>query len=402
MGKPIKTLEYFLKDFSPDRDYKEEWTDTQIKGRKILKQYDIDLTKSETILHPFMVYIIFVMIKGYPYLPRFEKIAWEIPIKYKGLPFVLGHKKWGFSITSNEDRETNQQYALEIIQQIKRSIPFAETLISPLIQQQVNSGNITIVSRYKESRNRYIYHREKVQENSNSDKDALKEEWNAFEVKIKGRRSLKECMKSYERAQMLEYVDQYHVIAMIDSYFSYIEHISVLLLPFLKYINLQEIEVGKFISETWKSKLKILLKADQSRSSIKHIENLEKIKEAVRNPSAHGYYQKKGHSFLVHMPRLGAIPFVLTKSKSSRFSYSLIDDELLDFKSVCEAFDDFDKFLDEYDTRFGLQYIKEGLPVAFDEVSTKAYRKRMVSDASTKKFIKEATQQIERAINMDW
>lgn len=186
---------------------------------------------------------------------------------------------------------------------------------------------------------------------------------------------------------------------MADAYFSLLEHILVLLLPFMKeavcFTTLSE-----FIGFDWGQKYKILLDI-KNREVKKHFDTLKEIKEIYRNPLAHGNFRKEGHSLYVHLPHLGAIPMKLTQSNSVKhFSFYNLQEVELDF--ICQCFDLFDSFLEKRDAKYGMIYIKNGLSVLYDEETIKSYKKAMTSESSFIEFVNEMEQKFENHKNMDW
>lgn len=398
MKKVKKTFEYLLKDFEPNLNYRENWTDLG-NGTRTLKRYPFKLTNDLKIKHPFIIYIMFVNIKKYPTLPIFEKVLWEIPILYKGQNFVLAHRKFGFDISSDKENDELSNLATEAISQIIKAIPHTEVQISDLIKERVNLGKVTIESRYSEIRNRYLFNREKLFETNNSDYQELSLAIKKFKPELY--ENVEDFEKNYQKIQRLKSMQSYYLLSMIDAYFSLLEHTFVLLVPFAKHLNVSTINLEEFIGENWKKKLQLILQHKTNKESAKFIEILDEIKEQIRNPASHGHFHKKGSSLYVHMDGLGAIPFTLTKSRTN-FKFSFASKEYMPFSEICSHFDNFDKFLENYDTKFAMKYIKRDLPVAFDKKSSTTYKRRMVSENSTEKYIKETVRELENMMNMDW
>jgi len=157
----------------------------------------------------------------------------------------------------------------------------------------------------------------------------------------------------------------------------------------------------EFIGFNWKQKLQVILQHKVNTETNKKLEILDEIKEQIRNPISHGYFQKKGKSFYVHMNGLGAIPVTLTKS-ATKFKFSEFSSDYMSIETVLNHFDDFDKFLDTEKTRFGMRYIKRNLPVVFDKKSATKYRRRMRTEKSADNYINEVVQKLENMMNMDW
>lgn len=74
-----KSPDFVLKDFSPDDKACEHWSDPI---KEVLIDIPLDIEPEA-----YIVFIIFVYSKKYEFGGRYEKVAWEIPIKYKGTLF---------------------------------------------------------------------------------------------------------------------------------------------------------------------------------------------------------------------------------------------------------------------------------------------------------------------------
>lgn len=392
---PIDYLEFFTKDFEPDDAPKAIWKEME-NGAKMLQQYSIKLPKELKIRHPYIVFIIFVNLKRYKFLGRWEKVAWEIPIKYKGTPFILTHRKFGFDILSNFESDEITEIAIEAMTNIHKSMKFAENLIEPEIKSLVHEGAITLDNEYSNIRNRYEFFRE----NAQLQFDCLEETKKNSELILD--KGIEEAIKSHNDYLKKINAGNYYLTGMLDAYYSLLEHILVLILPFIKSKKLSKIDLESYIGDNWKEKYKAVIPLNEDKVALKLLERLDKIKEDYRNPLTHGYFKKNGHSFYVHMKNLGAIPMTLTKSNSA-FRYHFGGLGQFTFVEICKCFDDCDTYFDSSDlTKYGMKYIKRGLSIAYDSYSCKRYQDAMKSVGHFDKFIDKMTHEHENAMNMDW
>lgn len=399
MAQKLKTpqdyLDFFTKDFEPDEAPKAIWIELG-NGVKSLKQNCIKLPDKLKIRHPYIVFIIFVNLKKYKFLGQGEKVAWEIPIKFKGSPFILTHRKFGFEIISNYESEEINELAFEAMTNIQKAMKFAENLIEPEIKALLLKGAITLDNEYSNIRNRYEFYREQAQ-NEFESLETTKS--NSDLVLDKG---LDEAIKSHNAYLKRINAGNYYLTSMLDAYYSLLEHTLVLILPFIKGISLSDINLETYIGSNWKEKYKIVFPLNTDKGALKLLERLDKIKEDYRNPLTHGYFQKNGHSFYVHMKNLGAIPMSLTKTNRN-LKYHFGGLGHYTYIEICKCFDDCDKyFADNELTKYGMNYIKSSLSIAFDTQSCKKYQGAMKSSKHFDKFIKMMIQEHERAMNMDW
>ena len=121
---------------------------------------------------PYIVFIIFVYLLKYNFLGPFEKVAWEIPIKYRDEHFILTHRKFGFKIITSGESGKTKKLALEAITTIKKAIPYAEELISPHIKELVQKGSISLENQYSNIHNRYYFFRENAQNELSNHKES--------------------------------------------------------------------------------------------------------------------------------------------------------------------------------------------------------------------------------------
>ncbi|MNP99741.1 hypothetical protein D3C85_123760 [compost metagenome] len=367
--KGMKSLNFLLKDIVPDDHYHEPWEDSG-NGTRSLKRYDVELPEDLKVKHPFIIYLLFVEIKQYPILSLFEKVKWEIPIRFKNRSFVLAHRKFGFTISTYVEREDDKQLAAEVITLIHKATPLTEGFVQELLGKKISAGKITIENDFLNIMGRYFF----------------------FRTKTSG--EIKASTKSK--------AGFYYMLSMIDAYFSLLEHLLVLLLPFMKHVDMKSTDLENFIGSNWKGKFNIVLDTKNNNTALKHLVKLNEIKEQIRNPASHGNFLKKGSSFNVHMDNLGAIPFTLTRSKTD-INYSFDDNSEIAFKNIIDEFNSFDSYLKtDPRTVYAMQYVLRGLPVFYDKKSVSTYRKRMVSQQSTERYINETVRDIENHMNMDW
>lgn len=398
-GKKIDDLfDYLLKDFEHDEDPKTVWV--PLKGStRTLQEYRIQLPAELEIYSPFIVFIIFVYLKGFNFFGKEEKVAWTIPIKYKSTPFILTHRKFGFRIISNYESDEITQLGKEAMIQIKKAIPYAETLFEPFVKEQVVQGKITLLNQYQAIKSRYEFFRKNA---ISAFKKADNGKVTRKVKKQKNNGALTEIISTHNSSIKHWTAGNNYATAMLDSYFCLIEHAFVLLLPFLQHIDVSKINLEQFIGENWKQKFKLVIPLTVDKESLKLFERLDKIKEELRNPLTHGYFLKEGNSFYVHTPHLGAIPMNLT-SRNNHLRYGFYSIQNPNFEKICACFDDFDKLLmGKKSTKFGMLYIEAGLDIAFDKDSSVRYQSEMKSVEHFKKFIWYEAMQQDNAINMDW
>lgn len=366
---------------------------------RTVQEYRIELPSNLQIYHPFIVFIIFVYLKKFKFYGREEKVAWTIPIKFKGTPFILTHRKFGFRIISNYESEEIKNFAIEAMTLINKAIPYAEALFEPFVKDQVNKGRITLDNQYYAIKSRYLFFRKKAAAEFKKAKvNRVRKETKKTEING----MLSEMITIHNSAAKNRAAGNNFATAMLDSYFCLIEHTFVLLLPFLAHIKIEEIDLEKFIGENWKQKLKKVIPLTDDKEALQLFEKLDRIKEDLRNPLTHGYFLKDGNSFYVNTPNLGAIPMSLT-NRNNHLHYGFYSIRNINFENICKCFDEFDKFLKTRKaTKYGMLYIERGGGIAFDKESSEMYQAAMTSVKNFNEFILYELYQQDNMTNMDW
>jgi hypothetical protein len=388
-----KNLDYILKDFAPDLEPKEifkpaEWN----LNVQVLQQYEIQHTVLDVRFHPYIVFIIFVYIKKFGFGGRWEKVAWEIPVLYKGFPFILTHQKFGFRILSNTDSEEVTSLAIEAMQQINKAISIAEVLITPIIENEVKSKNLTLPNDFNSLESRYKYFRKQADK-----KYKIVRQYIPMKLSL----SISTVPTPAKAYRALD-TGKYYVSALLDAYFSMLENFLVLALPFINSVDLSTLNIEGIIRANWKDKFKLIFDFGSDVPAMKMYEKLIKLKEDLRNPFSHGYFLSGGQSIFVHMPHLGAIPMRLTQT-SKKLNYR-VDAIPPQYENICSVLDESLLFISKHQkTKFAYMYLKSGLSIAYDEKSVFAYRGAATKSMSLfKEFIKYMSWQHDNAANMDW
>ncbi len=381
-----KRLDLKLKDFTPDLNANVHWSD-------VTEGNPVEL-KPESVPSPYIVFIIFPILKEYPHIRRCEKIAWEIPLQYKGTSFMLAHRKFGFQIRSINGTPEQAQLAQKAIYRIGKAISTAEEMLQPIIRSQVNCGAITLANDYHHLRRRCEYFREQAKEHLQEVNEPEDSEDSCITIQEKLNADSARYNRDVERKQRAGY----YAFGMIDSYFSLLEHVLVLVKPFV-HLNGTESNLADFIGSNWGDKFNAIFDIGSNQRAKQIYDSLIAIKEAYRNPSAHGNFQKAGGSLHVHIPSVGAIPMQMSKSKNDlRFSFT----KGQEFAEVCAKLDEVDLFLDENETSFGMIFVKSGAEVAFDKSSKRRYAASMNDQDEFKQFVDQICRRIDDAYNMDW
>lgn len=378
----IKALDYCLKEF--DTDMRAFAKGSAWDGKPI------EVAPSRLPLSS-LVFICLVMIKGYRYWGKDEKLLWTIPFKYKSYSLLLSHRKFGLELLSNSATPPSQEMVEEILKQLNKAIKITDKLMQPYADEQVKAGNVTVVNSYHKLNMMYRFFRRKAKEH--------------FRRASRAPTSL-EPSRTGHIAPLINWRGQheregaYYSIAMIDAFFSRLEHMLVLILPFVGFDPVHE-DLVAFISSAWSDKFKRIFDVGHNRRAKSLYDQLDSIREKYRNPVTHGYFEKAGASLYFHFPNLGAIPVRLSKFREG-LHYSFLPITETSFEEVCQLFDKVDILLKSGMAGKGFLFAKTGLNVAFDGNSIAEYRLACSSEKSLRQFIDRVAHWDTIVSNMDW
>ncbi|MEM5649600.1 hypothetical protein AAHB57_17560 [Bacillus cereus] len=164
--------------------------------------------------------------------------------------------------------------------------------MASVLKEIVNKGDITFSNESSLLRDRYLYFKDKAYNLYNQNEREVANKNGYTNVYVKMQRN-KEAF--------------FYTQAMLDAYFSFQEHLMVLLLPFSDFDKNSE-SISTFIADTWTSKFKKVFKPSRKPEVMKYFDKLQLIKEKHRNKFAHGGFEKQDGSLSVKVSGIGFIP----------------------------------------------------------------------------------------------
>ncbi len=378
----MKALDYCLKGFDADNEAISRGSAWDGKPIEV---------KGDKLPLPSLVFMCLVVFRGYRYWGKDEKLLWTIPFKYKSYPLLLSYRKFGLQILSNSGTAPSQALVNEVLRQLNKAIRVTEKLVQPYAEQQVKAGNVTVVNSYHKLNMMYRFFRRKA-------KERFRRAARAPTSLALGEGGLIAPLLSWRVRHQHE--GAYYGTAMIDAFFSRLEHLLVLILPFVGFDSVHE-DLVAFISAGWKDKFKRVFDVKHDRLAKSLYDQLDSIRERYRNPLTHGYFEKEGASLYFHVPGLYAVPVRLSKFREGlHYSFYPITETSLD--EVCQVFDKTDKLLKSGAPGKGFLFAKSGLDIAFDASSRAKLRIACSSNKSLKEYIEWMAHWDTILTNMDW
>ncbi|MFP3810437.1 hypothetical protein [Bacillus sp. SIMBA_005] len=342
-----------------------------------VKQSDVNF------IEPYMIYTIFVRLLEFDYRYKpMEKILYEIPFKYKDIYGVFSMEKFGLrlSITNN-----NEELLKDLFKKLNSACKIVESILKPLITEVIANGEITIENQTGILRQRYLYFRNKVEEIYN-------------EIENNENFPVRNLVDELNRKMNLEKEVIFNTQAMLDAYFSFQEHLLILLLPFTK-VDYRVEPIPRIINYNWSDKFKKIFDINNNRNLLPYYEKLRELKE-IRNKYAHGGFQKEAGSLFAHIKGVGAIPVEVTSQPNETFSLVLIRD--VNYKEICEVIDKFEKYLYNSEWKRAIKIVEFITDMRFDTEYISELKMAISSDENLECFLEKESYIYERTVNMEW
>jgi hypothetical protein len=239
-------------------------------------------------------------VMGFAWTGHGEKVRWTIYCAFENYPISLSLTKFGFGITYPTSIGVDR--ARRLRRQLSRAVRAVEEVIQRLSLDEMQQGNVGLANRYHEFDQRYRFLRgtalEKYQEPDPPPTPIV-----SPQGKVIGSQGV--IMQNIRFASYL-------CIAMVDAFFSRLEHLLILLLPFSAF-DPGNGALVKLIKDGWEAKYRALFDIAADKHAKKLYDALKALREGVRNPYAHGGFEKGWWSLFFPLPNVGMIPASLTR-----------------------------------------------------------------------------------------
>lgn len=337
---------------------------------------------------PYLVYFLMVDLLGFRDLGKWEKVAFSIPIDFNGKAFLIDHRKMGLGVFAQDgdDEPDAEQIVALVNEAVRHSIPYFDWLADKAqSESRLNVANhaMRLFARYEffsEQYHRYM-------------KQAAK-----AKARAKKAREQKKRHKRFNQAWRLEREANWIALAAIDAFFSWTEHVFILIGILQGGLTTGD-DVARVANSNWGEKFKVALDITQSDTK-QFYDRLLVIRRQLRNYIAHGAFGKNGKAFSFHSAA-GAVPLVLPQSITGkpRIGGSLSFGEA----PTLELLSDFIEHLWSGDRAPAKLYCQESdAPLVLTFVSDRTYERAMKSVEEMHDFLEHLTSEIDRAANMDW
>jgi len=321
-------------------------------------------------------------------LGRGEKIAWEIRFEFRGRRCALAFQKFGLWLYLDPDGLDDGGAGAvveEILAGIERAVRVAEQeVFRPYAEAQVRGGNVTISNQYHRLRGMYEHFRAVAEHPATpsappADEGSLTAGWNQM---------------VHEKSLRF-----FNAVAMVNAYFSLLEHTLVLVWPFVNYTPGTD-DLENFVGKRWSDKLKTVFDVTVPGTAKTLYDRLRDVAEEYRNTYSHGGFDKERGAFLIHFPR-GAVPARLSDIRDrAQFEFFPVTEPKL--SDITALFDEVDEWLSAGPAEFGMQYVTSGYDVPFNGEHIATARSAMDSQEDFDEYLARLGYEIDQMTNMDW
>lgn len=325
-----------------------------------------------------------------------EKVRWTVCGAVDGQPVAFELRKFGFTILRPEGRDDLDE---RIQGQLQSALREMEHFLAPVAEAQVALGEVLIVNRFIEFDGRYRFFRQLADDAyAQGAERPRKDERDSADMSVGALNEATHAINTMLAARRHGF---FYSTAMVDSYFSCLEHRLVLLRAFTGR-PLAEGELLRLLAAKWNEKLKMILVPPFPRELELALGRMRRIKERIRNPFAHGGVENDKGSLFFHLPRIGVIPANFSQfGNSVRFSVLPVDAD--DHAESCATFDALDAVLSSGALEGPDQLLKGSVDPSFDVKTLANYADALTGGAeAVEAFIEHWSSAWERHVNMDY
>ena len=333
---------------------------------------------------------------GFRWSGPWEKVRWTVYATVDDEPFGFALQKFGFRILTR--REVPPQLLRRVTGQLSGSLKLLEPLLKIYAEEQIADGNLTLENRMGLYEGRYTYFRE------------LADQAFAFKPKVKKARQkgadggvgvlsgLAEQMNEMANA---EHRGFFASGAMVDAWFSQLEHRMLLLRAFIGR-PMARGAFNTFLAARWDDRLAALFEGRMDAAAGELLGRLRDVKATIRNPLAHGGVENDGGAFYFHLESVGAVPANLSRYRG-RLRMSFVPIPATTHAEACALFDAVDMLLTTGQFELPNEFVRWGIDPQFDAESVEAYGGSIAQGPdAVETLIERLSREWERHTNMDY
>lgn len=322
---------------------------------------------------------------GFQNLGRFEKVSWECVFLFRGTPASIAHRKSGVRVyLGGVSRPEAKRLHRQVWRPLVAALEVLERdFLTAYAQRQLEADAVTVLNQAWRMREMYDYFSEGSQ------------------LAYAGDGRMRERTATGWRILHREIEGSFNTVATVAAYFSWLEHVLALCLPFVPGRG-STVALSWFLRQRWRGKWRVLFDTEVDHEASKALARLGAVADRYRNPFLHGAVNATSGTVGFHLPGCGAISMTLRQEELTPSLYLLPFDQR-GFDQARRAFAATDRFLHKHQrTRLAMQWVDAGLDVAYDEASRHAYAAASSSQVAFDTFLRASAEEHDMHANMDW
>ncbi|MEG4434411.1 hypothetical protein QUA95_30590 [Microcoleus sp. F10_A2] len=338
----------------------------------------------------YLIFMLLVDLLGFKYWGPGEKVAYIIPVAFKGRRYTIIYAKFGMKIEYRDGGDGAAVYAA-----LKRGMKAAKPYYLWRAAQASETSDLNLISKCPQLWEKYVF---------------LKEQSEALMLKFEAEKDNPVIEEGYDedgsfswstvRYPAYDFYKQAAWLheAAVDAFFAWCEqalvHIAVLL---CKLTNGKQI--ADLLNRDFGEKCKLVLDLSETEDKSAYDDIIE-LRAQLRNYVAHGSFGKDGSTFQFHS-RVGAVPLKILESRtSSEFSFGV--ESPREWKNDYSRIDRFLSQLWSGVRSPAKHYLDAGLPCVLTYTTNGTYQRAMESDDEMREFVDYLSMEIDNAANMDF
>lgn len=357
----------------------------------------------------YLVYFLFVDLLGYEDIGRWEKIAWTVPVRYRGRLYSIQHAKFGVgifaptfepvrrghSLTSAPPSPEAEADAVQMCAAIQEAVAKAEPYFKLRAEQAVSTAKLNVVNVCGGLFSRYSYFRDRYRALTDEAERRKDEQIKELSTSEDGRlQSLSVTFPSFALRQEAEW----NAEAAVDAFFAWTEHVFVHLAIIGGGVRCGD-DVKALVDTGWIKKFNAALGPASNDETGRHLGKLLSLRDQIRNFMAHGAFGTRGEAFTFHSGA-GAVPVLLTGNRSHPYSFT--GKQSFDSRSAIDLIESFVEHLWSGGRAPAKLLLFSDLPLNLSWAVEGRYSQAMGSEEDMADFVERLTHAMDNAANMDW
>ena len=341
----------------------------------------------------YLVYFLLVELLEFPHQGPEEKVAWTIPLDFRGTLFTLEHRKMGLGLFHPEpDRVVAD--STEIVNRIHKATKAAQAFFDWLADTQVAQSAMNVVNHSQPLYERYLYLRQLARQHFET-LDQRKAERLATAATMTDLSSMLEYWMADRHS---EPQPNWLALSAVEAYFSWTEH-ALIHLAILQGRITTGAEVAKLASGDWAGKFKAAIDLTEAGANTL-FDRVLAVRQDLRNHVAHGAFGKQGEAFSFHSPA-GAVPVLLPhRTGPQHFHFGNGLD--FDARQVFQVLDHFEAFMFKGVRAPAREFLLENRHNTVLTMAKSTYALAMRSPQDMSELLRYWGEEMDRSANMDW